>query len=58
MRVRWVRVLRLWWSLVFGGGRSGACVLALVASSAILLMLARWERTHAPTRIHTRIPAQ
>ena len=50
-------VLRLWSLVVacvpaFGRGRSGACVPALVASCAILLTSAKWERTHAPTRIH------
>lgn len=37
------------------GGRSGACAPALAASFAILLMLARWERTHAPTPLRAYI---
>ena len=48
MRVRWVPVvvapalvLLLWWSLVFGGGRSGRCVPAPFASCAILLTSAK-----------------
>ena len=63
MRVRWgaccapaLVVVALVLVLVFGSGRPGACVPALVASYTILLMLARWAyiRAYAHTRIHAQ----
>ena len=59
MRVRWVPVVLLvfrlwclWWSLVFGGGRSGACVPS--GSGCVLYYFAEVRkigsaRTYAPT---------
>ena len=65
MRVRWVPVvvapalvLLLWWSLVFGGGRSGACVPS--GSGRSLYYFANLGKigsapTYAPTHPHTHI---